>query len=595
MINIVLTGNDVMFDGVFLLSTSLARRTKEAVNIYLLTMDFTHVDPKFRPFNSKQEKIINDALKPLNPQVKFKTIDTKEMYEKYLQGNPNEGNRFSPYAALRLLIPYLDVMQDVDKMIYLDCDIMFYRDVKEFYDVDMADFELGVVRDYLGRFWMYKDYFNSGVMLINLKECRKTKLFDKAIDMVRHNKMVFPDQGALNILAKRLKYLPYKFNEQRGVKEETVLKHFNGGVKYFPYFHVYNIKQWHIDDVHKVLKIHEFDEDFAYYLKVKEKMNAQNISKWKKRDDKYILQIKHLIKSYGDYKAVNDISFKVKRGSLFAFLGVNGAGKSTTINIISSILNKDYGTIIVDGKDLDKQRDDIKKEIGIVFQNSALDESLTVEENLKIRANFYGLSKKEIQERIKVLIQMLNLKPIYKKQVRRLSGGQRRRVDIARSMLNAPKLLILDEPTTGLDPKTRIDVWKLISDIREKQKMTVFLTTHYLEEAEKATDVVIMDKGEIIAEGTPTELKNLYSKNYVLVYAPRSEELDKLFKPFNAIYNEDQEAYKVAFKTSEQAMKFLKNNEKVITDFEVKKGDMDDVFLTVTGKDIIQSEEEEHK
>lgn len=584
MINIVLTGNDVMFDGVFLLSVSLAKRTKEEVMIYLLTMDFTHVDPKYRPFTAKQEKIINDTLKTINPSVKFKIIDTRKMYEEYLQGNPNEGNRFSPFAALRLLIPYLDVMKDVDKMIYLDCDIMFYRDVKEFYDVDMENFELGVVRDYLGRFWMSRDYFNSGVMLINLKECRKTKLFDRAIEMVKSHKMTFPDQSALNILAKRLKYLPYKFNEQRSIKEDTVLKHFNGGIKYFPFFHVYNIKQWHIDKVHKVLKIHEFDDEFALYQEVKNKLHEKDLAKYKRRDEKYILQIKHLIKTYGDLKAVNDISFKVKRGSLFAFLGVNGAGKSTTINIISSILNKDYGTIIIDGKDLDKERDLIKREIGIVFQYSALDLSLTVEENLRIRANFYGLSKKEVDERIKDLTDMLHLAPILNRQVRRLSGGQRRRVDIARSMLHAPKLLILDEPTTGLDPKTRIDVWKLIMEIREKQNMTVFLTTHYLEEAEMATDVVIMDHGEIIATGTPTELKNLYSKNYVIVYSHKNEQLDKLFLPYNAQYNEDQKAYKVAFKNSEEAMRFLKENENNITDFEVKKGDMDDVFLNVTGK-----------
>lgn len=584
MINIVLTGNDVMFDGVFLLSVSLAKRTKEEVMIYLLTMDFTHVDPKYRPFTAKQEKIINDTLKTINPSVKFKIIDTRKMYEDYLQGNPNEGNRFSPFAALRLLIPYLDVMKDVDKMIYLDCDIMFYRDVKEFYDVDMENFELGVVRDYLGRFWMSRDYFNSGVMLINLKECRKTKLFDRAIEMVKSHKMTFPDQSALNILAKRLKYLPYKFNEQRSIKEDTVLKHFNGGIKYFPFFHVYNIKQWHIDKVHKVLKIHEFDDEFALYQEVKNKLHEKDLAKYKRRDEKYILQIKHLIKTYGDLRAVNDISFKVKRGSLFAFLGVNGAGKSTTINIISSILNKDYGTIIIDGKDLDKERDLIKREIGIVFQYSALDLSLTVEENLRIRANFYGLSKKEVDERIKDLTDMLHLAPILNRQVRRLSGGQRRRVDIARSMLHAPKLLILDEPTTGLDPKTRIDVWKLIMEIREKQNMTVFLTTHYLEEAEMATDVVIMDHGEIIATGTPTELKNLYSKNYVIVYSHKNEQLDKLFLPYNAQYNEDQKAYKVAFKNSEEAMRFLKENENNITDFEVKKGDMDDVFLNVTGK-----------
>ena len=221
-----------------------------------------------------------------------------------------------------------------------------------------------------------------------------------------------------------------------------------------------------------------------------------------------ILKIEHLTKTYGEKKAVDDISFEVAKGSLFAFLGINGAGKSTTINIICSILGKNSGKIFVEGYDLDENPYEIKRDIGIVFQTSVLDKELTVKQNLEIRTAFYSLTKEESKKNIEDIIELLELRPILGQSVRTLSGGQLRRVDIARAMVHKPKLLILDEPTTGLDPKTRLNVWALIDKIRKETGMTVFLTTHYLEEADKATDVVIMDKGKIIAHGTPVELKN---------------------------------------------------------------------------------------
>lgn len=303
-----------------------------------------------------------------------------------------------------------------------------------------------------------------------------------------------------------------------------------------------------------------------------------------------IIEINHLVKRYGDLVAVNDISLKVRRGSLFAFLGINGAGKSTTINIIANILSKDSGTVIIDGYDLDKSPDAIKSEIGIVFQTSVLDELLTVEENLKTRAKFYGLEKKIIEERIKNIVSLLELEPILHRPIKRLSGGQKRRVDIARSIIHEPQILILDEPTTGLDPKTRLDVWKLINDIRLKTNMTVFLTTHYLEEAEKATYVTIMNKGEIIAEGTPTELKNRYSSDSIIFYTKKDDKYKNLFKDYKYVYSKDQKAYIISIPDSEQAKQFLFKFKDVIDDFEVVKGNMDDVFLNVTGQKIIEEE-----
>lgn len=303
-----------------------------------------------------------------------------------------------------------------------------------------------------------------------------------------------------------------------------------------------------------------------------------------------ILSVQNLVKTYGDLKAVNDISFTVKKKSLFAFLGQNGAGKSTTINIITSILKKDSGKIYLDGYDQDYYSDLVKSEIGIVFQNSVLDPLLSPIENLETRAGFYGLKGDERKARIQKLVEMLELEPFLKRPVGKLSGGQRRRVDIARAMLHNPKLLILDEPTTGLDPQTRLAVWNLVNDLREKTGMTVFLTTHYMEEAEKATYAVIMNKGNIIAQGTPTELKNSYSGDYVLIYARRDESIDKMLteqrKKYS--YNRDGKFYRVLVKDSKDAIEFLEKNKEMISDFEVEKGSMDDVFLNLTGVTSIE-------
>lgn len=299
-----------------------------------------------------------------------------------------------------------------------------------------------------------------------------------------------------------------------------------------------------------------------------------------------ILIVQHLVKTYETgFRAVDDISFTVRKGSLFAFLGLNGAGKSTTINIITSILGKDSGKIYLNGHDLDRDVEQIKNDIGIVFQNSVLDPNLTPRENLTIRAGFYGIKGELWAERLKVLEEMLDLTSFMDRQVGKLSGGQKRRVDIARAMVHNPRLLILDEPTTGLDPQTRLSVWELVNSLREKTGMTVFLTTHYMEEAEKATFVVIMDKGHIIASGTPTELKNEYSGDYVILYHRNDPEyesyVESLGKPY--VYNHDGKFYRITVKDIKDAIAFIEANKDHIDDFEVEKGSMDDVFLNVTG------------
>ena len=263
-------------------------------------------------------------------------------------------------------------------------------------------------------------------------------------------------------------------------------------------------------------------------------------------------------------------------------MGLNGAGKSTTINIITSIIIKNSGKVFINGRDLDRESYKIKSEIGIVFQNSVLDGALSAKENLQIRSRYYGIKKNEWKEREKILIDMLDLSSFYEKPIAKLSGGQKRRVDIARAMVHNPKLLILDEPTTGLDPQTRVSVWNLINMLREKTGMTVFLTTHYMEEAEKATYIVVMNKGSIIAEGTPNELKNTYSSDYLILHSRIEKKTDDLLtQDYSYIYNNDLHFYKIKMKDTLSALDFLKMHPEY-SDFEIIKGNMDNVFLNIT-------------
>ena len=302
----------------------------------------------------------------------------------------------------------------------------------------------------------------------------------------------------------------------------------------------------------------------------------------------YAVKIENLVKRYGKVRAVDNISFEVQRGSLFAFLGINGAGKSTTINIICSIIKKDGGKVFVNGYDLDEQPFEIKRGTGIVFQSSVLDRELTVKQNLDLRTSFYSLSKAEKRENVSNIIELLELQPILNRTVKNLSGGQLRRVDIARAMGHKPRLLILDEPTTGLDPRTRQQVWALIDKIRTEAGMTVFLTTHYLEEAERANDVVIMDKGKIIAHGTPNELKNKYSSDSLYAYMQKNLQFERTLTEngLNFLYISDRGAYRIKVKDTAEAKSLIKKSDKYLTDIELIKGNMDDVFLSVTGKDI---------
>ncbi|MCI6093692.1 MAG: ABC transporter ATP-binding protein [Clostridium sp.] len=295
---------------------------------------------------------------------------------------------------------------------------------------------------------------------------------------------------------------------------------------------------------------------------------------------KNIIEIDHLHKAFGDVKAVQDLSFRVREGELFAFLGINGAGKSTTINILCGQLAKDSGTVKIGSIDLDADPDSIKRSLGVVFQNSVLDKELSVRDNLASRAALYGLRGKDFQNRLAELARLLEFEELLKRSVGKLSGGQRRRIDIARALLHRPKIIILDEPTTGLDPQTRSLLWRVIGELRNKENMTVFLTTHYMEEAADADYVVILDHGRIAAEGTPLTLKNTYTGDFITIY--NTEE--SLIKALGMPYKPMRDAFRVSVPDTAAATNLILRHPEVFRDYEITKGKMDDVFLAVTGK-----------
>ena len=300
-----------------------------------------------------------------------------------------------------------------------------------------------------------------------------------------------------------------------------------------------------------------------------------------------IIEINGLNKSFKDVKAVRDLSLKVREGELFAFLGVNGAGKSTTINIICGQLAKDSGSVIIDGSDIENRLDDVKGKLGVVFQSSVLDKSLSVKDNLESRAALYGIHGEEFEARLAELCELLEFSDILKRSVGKLSGGQRRRIDIARALLHKPKILILDEPTTGLDPQTRKLLWSVVSELRKKENMTVFLTTHYMEEAAEADYVVIIDSGSISAEGSPLELKNKYTGDFITLYSADEAQVRAL----DVEYEKIRDAYRILVSNTAAATELIIAHPELFKDYEITKGKMDDVFLAVTGKRLSGGEE----
>lgn len=304
-----------------------------------------------------------------------------------------------------------------------------------------------------------------------------------------------------------------------------------------------------------------------------------------------ILEVKNLVKHYGKVVAVNDISFSVPQGQLFAFLGRNGAGKSTTINIICTTLAKTSGEVFVNGLKLGKDDDKIRHNIGVVFQNGVLDNILTVKENILTRASFYNLDNDTISKRLNYISDLLDMHDFLNRAYGNISGGQKRKADIARAVINNPKILFLDEPTTGLDPATRVKVWEMIDYLRINEGMTIFLTTHYMEEADRADNIAIINDGKIIVSGTPNQLKEKYSTDSLRVMPKNGkEELEKIFEQLNFKYEFKVDQYIIDIKDTMQALEILQYIKNHIKNFEVLKGDMDSVFLNVTGERLAGGE-----
>lgn len=300
-----------------------------------------------------------------------------------------------------------------------------------------------------------------------------------------------------------------------------------------------------------------------------------------------IIEVRQLQKSYKDVKAVNGIDFYVEEGELFAFLGLNGAGKSTTIDMLCTFLKLDRGSIKINNYEVGKDDEKIKSLVGVVFQESVLDELLTVKENLITRSKLYNMSKDEFNKNLEEIADITGIREIINRQYRKLSGGQRRRVDIARALINKPKILFLDEPTTGLDTKTRKNVWEMIRTLQKDNNMTVFLTTHYMEEASKADYIVVMDKGVIAAKGTTDELKEKYAKDKMIIYFDdeKSDFIENYLKENNYEFFIQNNNITIEINTTLESIKIIDDCRIYINSFEVIKGSMDDVFLNITKGD----------
>ncbi|MCU4706678.1 ABC transporter ATP-binding protein [Mycoplasma sp. CSL7503-lung] len=306
-------------------------------------------------------------------------------------------------------------------------------------------------------------------------------------------------------------------------------------------------------------------------------------SKEENKINKEVIIIKNLQKSFKKYKALKGISFNVNKGELFGFLGLNGAGKTTTLNIILGLLKRDAGEVLINGQNIDEDIVSIRNQIGIVFQESILDPGLNVYQNLLVRANLYKsfFKDKTPKEVVNEIIDEFQLNDFVNRNYAHLSGGQKRRVDIARALVHKPSILFLDEPTTGLDPNSRKLVWEILSKIQKDRNLTILLTTHYMEEANNCNRAIIIQKGEKLVEGTPSELKSKYSSSQIKIYKMTSKLSDSILKS-NLDFKINNNVYTIKFKDYNEGSGWIKEHIKDIEDYEFFKGSMDEVFLNVT-------------
>jgi len=298
------------------------------------------------------------------------------------------------------------------------------------------------------------------------------------------------------------------------------------------------------------------------------------------------IEVKNFTKQFGSLTAVDDISFNVEQGTIFAFLGPNGAGKSTTIKTLCTIQEKTAGELKINGNDVTNQKDLVRNDIGIVFQESTLDGKLTVEENLKLHCDFYNVPKKEVKERIEFVLDLVDIKNRRNNIVNGLSGGMKRRAEIARGLVHFPKVLFLDEPTTGLDPQTRANVWEYIHKLQKQKSITIFLTTHYMDEAEICNKVAVMDNGRIIAHDTPYNLKQKYTSTTLKVDSSNNEGIIQYLAVHSIKHKVDNGRIIVNAANLTDILEITSVFKDSIKDIEINKGTLNDVFLAITGKEI---------
>lgn len=293
------------------------------------------------------------------------------------------------------------------------------------------------------------------------------------------------------------------------------------------------------------------------------------------------ISVRDLRKSYGDVEAVKGISFDVPEGSFFAFLGPNGAGKSTTISIICSLLDYDSGEVRV--FDTDVSDPSVKREIGVVFQDAMMDGRLTVRENLSVRGGMYGMTGDVLERAVDRAIRVSDSSEFADRPYGKLSGGQRRRADIARALVHGPRLLLLDEPTAGLDPQTRSRIWGTITELNRTEGLTVLLTTHYMEEA-GADDVVIVNHGVVAAHGTPTMLRERYCSDRMSVVPRDMNGVASLLESEGIRYETHADVIEIPLSSTLDAIPIMRRLDGLVESLEVRSGSLDDAFIRITGE-----------
>lgn len=296
------------------------------------------------------------------------------------------------------------------------------------------------------------------------------------------------------------------------------------------------------------------------------------------------ISVRGLRKSYGDREAVKGIDFEVPEGSFFAFLGPNGAGKSTTISIICSLMEQDSGEVLLFGND--SSLPEVRRDIGVVFQDSMMDHMLTVRENVTLRGSMYGLTGDDLKDAVSSAISKADAMEFADQRYGQLSGGQRRRADIARALVHSPRILLLDEPTSGLDPQTRKTIWETITTLNRESGMTIFLTTHYMEEASESDDVVIIDHGTIVAHGTPVQLREKYCSDNMVLVPLDMEKLCSTLDSSGTPYTVVKDVIHMDIQNTMDALPIIESVKDLISSFEVRMGTLDDAFINITGGEL---------